>query len=89
MRQDKHIQKTEKTAGHKEIYEEVSSNSQPITDIIYRAVGKERKSGDLSDNNFEYFMIQGSKLVRFYLLPKLHKRLKNLARWHVISKCGL
>ena len=42
----------------------------------------------LSDKEAEYLQVKGSKLGRFYLLPKIHKGLSDVAGRPVISNCG-
>ena len=75
---DDYIQEAEKQLGHKEIYEEVSNDLQPLINTISRAVEKIRKTGDLSGDNIKYFMVKDPKYARFYLLPKIHKSLENV-----------
>ena len=36
----------------------------------------------------KYFEVKDPKFVRFYLLPKIHKRLNNVPGRPVISNCG-
>ena len=72
---DDYIQEAVKQLDDKEIYEEVSNDPQPLIDTILRAVEKIRKRGDLTADNIKYFMEKDHKFVRFYLLPKIHKRL--------------
>ena len=85
---DDYIQEAEKQLGDKEIYEEVSNDPQPLIDTIHKAVEKIRKRGDLSADNIKYFMVKDPKFARFYLLPKIHKRLENVPGRPVISNCG-
>ena len=72
----------------KEIYEEVSNDPKPFIDTIHRAVEKIRKIGDLSADDIKYFMVKDPTFARFYLLPKIHKRLENVPGRPVISNCG-
>ena len=37
-----------------------------------------RMRGDLSNDTLNYFLLKDSKFARFYLLPKIHKRLHNV-----------
>ena len=37
------------------------------------------KRGDLKRDNLGYFIIKDPKFARFYLLPKIHKRLHNVS----------
>ena len=85
---DDYIQEAEKQLGDKEIYEKISNDPQPLIDTNYRTVEKLRKRGDLSADNIKYFMVKDRKFARFYLLPKIHKRLENVPRRPVISNCG-
>ena len=82
------FKKAEKQLRDKEIYEEVSNDPQPLIDTNHRAVEKIRKRGDLSADNIKYFMVKDPKFARFYLLPKIHKRLDNVpGRRRFISNC--
>ena len=53
-----------------------------------RALEKIRTRGDLSNNTLNYFLVKDPKFARFYLLPKIHKRLHNVPGRPVISNCG-
>ena len=44
--------------------------------------------GDLSADTSKYFFIKDPKFARFYLLPKIDKRLHNVSGRPVISNCG-
>ena len=54
----------------------MSNDPQHLIDTIHRAVEKIRKRGDLSADSIKYFMVKDPKFARFYLLPKIHKRLE-------------
>ena len=43
---------------------------------------------DISNNTLDYFLVNNQKLGRFYLLPKIHKRLHNVPMRPVISNSG-
>ena len=85
---DDYIQEAEKQLGDKETYAEVSNGPQRLIVTVHRAVEKIRKRGDLSADNTKYFMLKDPKFVRFYLRPKIHKRLENIPGRPVISNCG-
>ena len=53
-----------------------------------RALEKIRIRGDLSNDTLNYFLVKDPKFARFYLLPKIHKRLHNVPGRPVISNCG-
>ena len=44
--------------------------------------------GYISGKNVEYLVVSKPRLGRFYLLPKIHKRLENVPGRPVISNCG-
>ena len=58
------------------------------TPLIIRALEKIRIRSDLSNDTFNYFLVKDPKFARFYLLPKIHKRLHNIPGRPVISNCG-
>ena len=72
----------------KEVYEEVTNDPSTLESTIFTALNKIRARGDLSADNLEYFFNKDPKFARFYLLPKIHKRLHNVHGRPVISNCG-
>ena len=52
-----------------------------------KVIRKLRNRGDISHESLDYFSVNNSKLGRFYLLPKIHKRL-HVPRRPVISNSG-
>ena len=85
---DDYIKEAEKQLGDKEIYEEVCNDLEPLISTIHNAIEKIRLRGDLSADAIKYFMVKDSKFARFYLLPKIHKRLHDVPGRPVISNCG-
>ena len=71
-----------------EVYEEVTNDPSILESTIFTALNKIRARGDLSADNLEYFFNKDPKFARFYLLPKIHKRLHNVPGRPVISNCG-
>ena len=53
--------------------------------MIKGVLGNVRKRGDISDKTLDYFLVNNPKLGRFYLLPKIHKRLYDVPGRPVIS----
>ena len=51
-------------------------------------IRKLRNRGDISHETLDYFSINNPKLGRFYLLPKIHKRLHDVPGRPVISNSG-
>ena len=49
---------------------------------------KIRDRRDISDSTLDYFLVNNLKLGRYYLLPKIHKKLHNVTGQPVISNSG-
>ena len=76
------------TTSDEQVYEEVSNNAASFLKTINEVITKIRKRGDLKRDNLDYFIMKDSKFARFYLLPKIHKRLHNVPGRPVISNSG-
>ena len=83
-----YIKEAEKQLGDQEVYEEVSNNAAPVLKTINGVIAKIRKRGDLKRDTLDYFIMKDPKFARFYLLPKIHKRLHNVPGRPVISNSG-
>ena len=59
-----------------------------VIKIIKSVLRKVRDRKDISDKTLDYFLVNNLKLGRFYLFPKIHKRLYNLPGRPVISNSG-
>ena len=46
--------------------------------IIKSVLRKRSNRDDINDETLDYFLVNKAKLGRFYLLPKIHKRLLNV-----------
>ena len=55
---------------------------------INAVIAKIRRRGDLKRDNLDYFIIKNPKFARFYLRPKIHKRLHNVPSRPIISNSG-
>ena len=81
----------EKTAakrlGDEEVYEEVILTTS-LLKTKNAVIAKLRKWGDLKRDTLEYFIMKDWKFAKFYLLPKIHKRLHNVPDRPVISNSG-
>ena len=63
----------------KDVYQELKGNIVgPLEKIIKSVLRKVRDRKDISDETLDYFLVNNPKLGRFYLLPKIHKRLYNV-----------
>ena len=83
-----YIKEAEKQLGDSDVYEEVPDDSEPLISTIHREKEKIRKTGDLKKETIKYFEVKDSKFDRFYLLPKIYKRLNNVPGRPVTSSCG-
>ena len=85
---DDYIKEASKKLEDKEVYLEVPNDSSALLSAIFKSLEKIRKRGDLSQNTLTYFLVNDPKFARFYLLPKIHKRLYDVPRRPEISGCG-
>ena len=68
----------------KEVYEEVPNDLSVLANISMKACEKI----DLLKDTLCYFLVTNPKFARFYLLPKIHKRLHDVPGRPVILNCG-
>ena len=59
-----------------------------LISIVKGCLAPVKNRGDIHSKTLEYFFINKLKLGRFYLLPKIHKRLHNVPGRPVISNSG-
>ena len=83
-----YIKKAEKQLGDSDVYDEVPDDPEPLISTIDRTIEKIRKRGDFKKETIKYFEVKDPQFARFYLLPKIHKRLNNVPGRPVISNCG-
>ena len=72
----------------KEVYEQVPDDLNVLVNTLMKALEQIRLRGDLSKDTLDYFLVKDPKIARFYLLPKIHKRLHDIPGRPVISNCG-
>ena len=73
----------------KDVYQELKGNTVGLLEKINKTfLPKVRNRKDISDETLGYFLVNNAKLGRFYLLPKIHKRLHNVPGRPVISNSG-
>ena len=70
------------------MYEQVPDDPSVLANTLMKASEKIRLWGDLSKDILDYFLVKDPKFARFYLLPKIHKRLHDVPGRPVISNCG-
>ena len=84
-----YLAEAKKQLDDKEVYQEVRGDIEsPLIKIIKRVLGNIRNRRDISDETLDYFLVNNPKLGRFYLLPKIHKRLHNVPGRPAISNSG-
>ena len=59
-----------------------------MVSIVKGCLSQVKNKGDIPNETLEYSFINKPKLRRFYLLPKIHKRLRNVPGIPVISNSG-
>ena len=84
-----YLKEAEKQLGDKETYEELPSGPvSPLISIGKGCLSGVKNRGDIPNGTLEYFFVNKPKLGRFYLLPKIYKRLHNFPGRPVISISG-
>ena len=83
-----YLKEAHQQLSDKEVYDEVTNDPSTLESTIFNALNKIRARGDLSADNLEYLFNKDPKFARFFLLPKIHKRLHNVPGRPVISNCG-
>ena len=83
-----------KQLDDKEVYQELRGDIEsPLEKIIKKKYLEKnlRNRGDISHETLDYFTVKNPKLGRFYLLPKIHKRLHDVpcARETCYFKLGI
>ena len=83
-----YLKEASKQLKDKEVYLNVLNDSSALVSTIFKSLEKIKKRGDLSQDTLNYFLVKDPKFARFYLLPKVHKRLYDVPGRPVISNCG-
>ena len=70
----------------KNVYEEISGDIvSPLIDTVRHCLARVRLTGGVCNETMDYFFVDKPRVGRFYLLPKIHKRLSNVPGRPVIS----
>ena len=86
---DDYLKEADQQLGDKEVYKELKGDIEgPLIKIIKNVLRNVRNRKDISDETLDYFLVNNPKVGRFYLLPKIHKRLHNVPGRPVISNSG-
>jgi len=74
---------------NKEVYVKIESDPIPqLTKEIEECLEKIEKRGDLDSTTLKFLKVEEAKLGRFYLQPKIHKRMDSVPGRPVISNSG-
>ena len=86
---DDYLAEAESQLGDGNVYEKLEgTGGQNLIDVVESCLLNIKVRGDIGDKTLDYFLINNPRLGRFYLLPKIHKRLYNVPGRPVISNCG-
>ena len=69
----------------KKVHGQVPDDPSVLANTLMKALEKISLRRDLSKDALEYFLLKDAKFARFYLLPKIHKRLHDVPGRPVIS----
>ena len=84
-----YLKEAESQLSDNNIYEKVQGDPIPsLVNLVQYHLSNVKARGDTSSETLDYFMVNNPKLGRFYLLPKIHKRLNAIPGRPVISNCG-
>ena len=84
-----YLQEADQQLSDKDVYEEVTGEFiSPLVNTIKQCIAKIKIRGDVSQQTVDYFFVENPRIGRFYLLPKIHKRLFSVPGRPVISNCG-
>ena len=84
-----YLAEAKKQLDDKEVYQELRGDVESrLEKIVKKVIRKLRNRGDISHETLDYFSVNNPKLGRFYLLPKIHKRLHDVPGRPVISNSG-
>ena len=72
--------------GNGNVYEPLQGDTvSPLIKVVKSCLAKIQRRGDISNETLDFFLTENPKLGRFYLLPKIHKRLHSVPGRPVIS----
>ena len=91
---DDYLMEAEKQLSYKKVYQEVSNSEKILSKLAYisnKVFSSLKKRGYTTEKQLKYFSYEYRKATNFgklYFLPKIHKRLHNVAGRPVIPNCG-
>ena len=86
---DDYLKEAENHLSNETAYQECATDPRnDLLETISSCLSNIRERGDIDDQTLDYFMVNNPRLGRFYLLPKIHKRLSNVPGRPVVSNCS-
>ena len=84
-----YLQEASKQLGEENTYEKIIGDCvSPLISTVKKCLLGINKRGDISKETLDYFLVDNPRLGRFYMLPKIHKRLFDVPGRPVISNSG-
>ena len=84
-----YLQEACKQLGEESTYEKIIGDCvSPLISTVKKCLLGINKRGDISKETLDYFLVDNPRLGRFYMLPKIHKRLFDVPGRPVISNSG-
>ncbi|XP_066911610.1 uncharacterized protein [Clytia hemisphaerica] len=80
-----YLREAESQLGDESVYEKLSGDASPLIEVVKSCIDSIDKRGDIPRDTLDYFLVENPKIGRFYLLPKIHKRLYRVPGRPVIS----
>lgn len=75
-----------KQLDDKDVYQELRGDVEvQLEKVIKKIIRKHRNRDDISHGALDHFNVNNSKVGRFYLIPKIHKRLHDVPGRPAIS----
>ena len=86
---DDYLKEAGNHLGDTETYEKVENDPFPdLIQLVSNSLCELKRKGEIDEKMREFLSVTEPRLGRFYLLPKVHKRLTNVPGRPVISNCG-
>ena len=71
------------------VYDEITNDPLPgLKEVIESSLREIKSRMEIPSETLDFFQVKNPKLGRFYLLPKIHKRLYKVPGRPVISNSG-
>ena len=86
LNREDYLREANNQLSDKEVYKQVLGDPKgSLMKIINSVLGKIKNRGYINNGTLNYFVVNNSKIGRFYLPPRIHKRLHNIPARPIIS----